>query len=717
MSRNTYDILGPMLTKNYKNPNIENRKTLQYLDRLVADYKDENVLSKEYIINAIEGYSDGIRELKEFDKAFEAFYKTDKLSYYFEVGYEDYDPYSFSAENEGKENFFIRVWRKFVAVIKKIFGNIIKFFKFIIGKIVQFVKWLIGKLFKKKKSGAEIKRASNMFDKYKNKPFKDNKRSQEAIDFSLIFNKEVLEDLAICDLKDEDLLAKINRLIGITSAFIEGANKIMRQQIEIDKVFTFQFTQTGSSFRDVHSKKENYLEHTDTTLSRIVTDYITKINHMSVFPVYKNLMDNDDAIVKINGKLIAQACFCDESITNFEQLEKRRKNININCIEDVISKDLFVNVYSMPDDYKKEWEEENREMIDYCDALEKTLKSYNNLVENKTKEFEKLKNPMELDDENERKEYANALKNYYNIIRKQTQVCSNICTQAIQTTKYIFQFRININTIVNNIVSYFKKEDKIVLQEANKGTEIQTLYGPLPIYVFPESDYKKDGKAIKGDGNFANKLIELSKNCLSFLLGGKKIVTKKLDNKGISFSCDKNIIDGANGYYITNDPDKPGDEKNYIQIVINSDLFFIYDHDHIKGFDESLPIEIHIATVVIHETVHAFQAAKLNKNSILNKKEIGYGSKKGTYEKSAYTDRLSDGDNYKKQKILNHINNTTYAAHLTEINANKVAYKFAINAVKKIDKLDNATFEVFKHYLKRVNMWDEIREYQIENKK
>ena len=80
MNRNTYDILGSMLSKNRTDNNCESITTIQDIDiEYFNNIKvDKECLTKEYITKANKDYRDGIRELNNLDKYVERYFKSDK---------------------------------------------------------------------------------------------------------------------------------------------------------------------------------------------------------------------------------------------------------------------------------------------------------------------------------------------------------------------------------------------------------------------------------------------------------------------------------------------------------------------------------------------------------------------------------------------------------------------------------------------------------------
>jgi hypothetical protein len=596
---------------------------------------------------------------------------------------------------EKKPNIFIKIWRKFVEIIKKIFSAIVNFFKFIINKIVSFVKWIINKLFKKGKSKEEINSKMELFEELKDKPlFTENSNSgTEAYDDSkTVSNLKPQQKhlINICYL-DADIITKIRRLTEYSKTFVYAAIKVMEQDIKYDHVIMTTVTRYNAYgyMADYHKSikgdaknlnKDYYLR-----LLQLEAEYFGSMNAMagikfmdetkSVSPFYEknsfyNNLDSGFPLKVKGGKKLTECIIANRStIKTPDDLEKQKTDFNNITYGQICSKEFLYKMISLSDDIKKSYTDENKETVGLCKKMMDISKKYYKMVEESEKAFKNL--DFSKIDKSDVKIY----KNYIDVMKKRTLNSKTLITTIAQITQYSF----NIKYTILSISELIEKElDKNIKRRLKNIGKTNTLYGNLTIGSI---DPKIDNIPDKCRGE----LETLIKNYINTVIS-KPNFKQRIDFQGINYKKDIPEV-----CYVLPGQNKSGSKGLYCTLYVSSNpkAYIPACGAMLKA---NIPLEVCIASIWIHEATHILQFASISKNDNIiggrfKKLQSTSGVKiNNTYNKTLYTENnLKDI----KTKELEHLkDDTTYYNTLFEKNANINAYTFVANIIKsfKISK-------------------------------
>jgi hypothetical protein len=659
-----YEVLSVVLNNKKSEEDFDyTRKESEYID---------------YTFKSLESLSYKLEVLCKF--------KEDKADFY--LGLEN---------DENKPNIFVRVWRKFVEIIKKIFGAIINFFKFIINKIVSFVKWVINKIFRKGKSKEEINYKMELFEELKDKPlFKasSNLGKEDYDDSKTVsgLSSSQRHLINICYL-DADIITKINRLTGYSKAFVYSAIKIMEEDIKYDYVFMTEVKNGRSSgiitdhYKEIkqshYKKKENYYHR----ILPLEAEYFGSMNAMagikfmgdniSVFKVYdkNSFFDNLDTNLPLKtrgGKQLTECIIANrDNIKTIDDLKKSKMDFtNITCGQ-ICSKQFLYKMISLSDDIQKTYINESKEMTGMCKQMIDISKKYYNMIEKTEKELSEV-NILNVD-----KSDLSYYKKIINAMKKRTLNSKTLITTIAQITQYSFSIRCTLLSITKLIEKSLDQNIKNQLKNIGK---TNTLYGNITIgTINPNFDRIPD--------KFRYEIETLVKNYINTLISQHNF------NQRIKFNGFKWKKDVDQVCSIIFDPDKSNIKGLDCYMLLSNDLK-PYDKICKSMLKANIPYEVCIAGVCIHEATHVLQFSSINKKdnklNYLGDLESNSGVKlNNSYQKGL---RLSNDLKFDKKVTKKDKENiesgTRYYDTLVEKNANNVAYTFIADIINsfKISK-------------------------------
>jgi hypothetical protein len=633
------------------------------------------VLNKQinFTLKSIESLSSELDVLCKF--------QNDKTDFYFSL-----------ENNENKPNIFIRIWKKFVEIVSKIFFAVVNFFKLIINKIIQFIKWVINKIFRKVKSKEEIKSKLELFDELKDKPLftSDNSKGNEDYDDSKSapkLNASQKHLINICHL-NADVITKIKRLTDYSKAFVYSATKIMNDDIKHGHVFmvTIDNNNGFSSINNYHEKlKGDSLNLGDNSYLRILpveAEYFGSLNNMAgiKFMSENNLksltrftktgffdtVDTNLPIFSRGGKVLTECIIANRNgIKTFNDLKKQHINFDKITLGQICSKEFFYKMISLSEDIKKTYINENKEVQNLCKSMMETSKKYYTMVKEAEKEFDKI------DFTNEGKGYVKMCKATISAMKKRTLNSKTLITTVAQITRYSFSIRCLLLSISQLVEKVLDQKEKDQLKKMGK---TNTLYGNITIgLINPKSDHLPD--------KFKSELETLTKNYINTLMSQNKF-HQNVMFRGFVYKKDLDQICAI----VTDDTNrKKTGYKCHMEISNNLKPYAKQCSLMLKA---NIPYEVCIAGTIIHEATHILQLSHINKKdntyyrngALADSSTVKYNSNYGKRVTHDYNDKKMT----KKDK-QNIADDTSYYSTLLEKNANNAAYTFISHIINSFN--------------------------------
>jgi hypothetical protein len=638
------------------------------------------------------------------------------------LGYDQYlNPVFGSEDDADKPNIFIRLWRKFVQIVKKIFNAIVNFFKAIIDKIVYFVKWVVNKLFGKKKSKEDIQKQSELFDKYKDTnifklPKETENKSEEALENKGTGNerwkdegaipKYLLHDLSICRF-DSNTFQRLEKLTGYTKAFVISASNLMRRELKMKENMLVGENAFEDLFKQSISIEEKdmvslfHLERNYVNSLQTLTDIeiINKKAQKTVYGITKKYPEF--SFVTKDATLICKSIICNKKgFKSINDLEAKNFNIQEKKLEDLCSKEFFIKMYKLDDDMKKVFIDEVQVMENYCKDLQRLSKEYYKFIDEKSTEFTNGMNDLYkkyvTNDPQTANRNLKIRQAYFKDIKEQFECCRSILTTIFKISNYSFNFRANMIRFVNTLSSKFSKYKRDNSGPIATG-QIKTLYGPLTLTA-PNANHNFP-PALKGE------LETIWENYMKFKGAKRKDYSLKLVIEPMRG------VGGAYDPYIENG-------KIFYKIELNEDTHEYFRYFERFALDQKgvplVPVELLIAVLFIHEVAHSYQKTPATKNKASHLKSELVRSSSNSPLKQNFadldkisTDLLTNDDLYgtydyehldkNNPTAVRHHGATFYTGHINEQNADREALTFIKHIVKQ---LPNCTKDEKENILK-----------------
>jgi hypothetical protein len=429
-------------------------------------------------------------------------------------------------------------------------------------------------------------------------------------------------------------------------------------------------------FLDVWKSKKSELEKTKSTLSENTSEYFNALNQTTTLGIihYVNEhtnSDSDSSTFNVNGTVIARAVLSNRSslikdIKDLERfkdnsafLKKKAKSLKLS---EMCTKEIFVRIYRMDDEIKKEYETECKEMTDMCKGLDGVSKKYFNLIEKKSKEFG-LKCKEGVIDKD--------LKTYMKRLMHSLKEDQHLISAVIQISNFSFNFRLNMLKFVNEYSSHFDHIAKKEFISKWKGKSVNTLYGgKLPLFtVNPESNSRVPDILKKSCFEIVKGFINHHFGSGSNLIDKTKIIWTKTLGEGVTGT------------------EKTGDD-GYFYVWLNDSISAYYNS--IKGAisETFIPIEIFIVSTLIHELTHVFQNVNLTKDKKMFGRvplsDIYREEPKDRKEQKKQINDIAGKSKSKRKTADKHMYNTFYKGRLNELDANDEKLKFILYITKQL---------------------------------
>jgi hypothetical protein len=599
----------------------------------------------------------------------------------------DYTPYFGTENDEKRPNIFIRIWKKFVEIITKVFQAIINFFKTLIKKIVTFFKILINKIFKRGKSKEDIARKMVQYDRFSNLTLtnKDHSKSQESneSDDNCILPNEILYDLAICQYNKETF-GKLKRMCDYTKAFVTSTTDLMKKEVQLESTINVG----NELFVDAWESKKSVLEKTKSTLRKNVIEYFGTLVKTASLDINSYIDEHTKSSFSVNGNVIARAVLSNRSkfIKNIKDLERfsdnsafLKKSAKTLSVSEMCTKEFFIRIYRMDDEVKNEYKKECAEMSTLCKDLETASNDYYNLIKTKSVQFGKKCKEGIID--KEMKEY---MKNFMHSLKEDQHLISTV----IKISNFSFNFRVNVLRFIEIFSNKFDHIQKQEFKTKWKGKSIKTLYGMLPIGIIKLTDFNVPDAIKKA-------CFEITKNFLNEHFGsGNKLLdktqimwTKTIPGTGELTGMTEHINNKKKNTYV-------------IRMHNKITRYIIQGVDTIISLVENygLPFEVIIVSTLIHELTHEFQHSDINsdkdESSALHSDIYMSDPKKA--KKKQQIKKIAGKDVEKQKIVAKHIDNTFYRGILNEQNANHIKINFIRHILRQLYSDDKATLELIE---------------------